>query len=374
MKVPLLDLCPQYNSLKDEILKEIAEVCDSQRFILGAKVEKLEEELKIYCQSAGCVGVTSGSDALLIALMVEQIKPGDEIITSPFTFFATVGAIVRAGAKPVFADIDPVTFNIDPVKVAEKITPKTRAIIPVHLFGQSADMDPIMELAAKHNLFVIEDACQAIGAEYKGRRVGSMGDYGAFSFFPSKNLGCFRDGGAVTCNSAERNNLLKIYRNHGQSGTYIHEYVGGNFRLDALQAAVLSIKLRALDSWSGGRQRNAAEYDELLKGLEAKGVIAAPKKAAYDVRHIYNQYVIRVMDGKRDALKAFLAEKEIGCAVYYPLSLHLQTCFKDLGGKAGDYPVCEKATSEVLALPIYPESTSAQRQYVADSIAEFFAK
>ena len=178
----------------------------------------------------------------------------------------------------------------------------------------------------------------------------------------------------MTCNSAERNNLLKIYRNHGQSGTYIHEYVGGNFRLDALQAAVLSIKLRALDSWSGGRQRNAAEYDELLKGLEAKGVIAAPKKAAYDVRHIYNQYVIRVMDGKRDALKAFLAEKEIGCAVYYPLSLHLQTCFKDLGGKAGDYPVCEKATSEVLALPIYPESTSAQRQYVADSIAEFFAK
>ncbi|MBR7140314.1 MAG: DegT/DnrJ/EryC1/StrS family aminotransferase [Lentisphaeria bacterium] len=374
MKVPLLDLCPQYNSLKDEILKEIAEVCDSQRFILGAKVEKLEEELKIYCQSAGCVGVTSGSDALLIALMVEQIKPGDEIITSPFTFFATVGAIVRAGAKPVFADIDPVTFNIDPVKVAEKITPKTRAIIPVHLFGQSADMDPIMELAAKHNLFVIEDGCQAIGAEYKGRRVGSIGDYGAFSFFPSKNLGCFGDGGAVTCNSAERNNLLKIYRNHGQSGTYIHEYVGGNFRLDALQAAVLSIKLRALDSWSGGRQRNAAEYDELLKGLEAKGVIAAPKKAAYDVRHIYNQYVIRVMDGKRDALKAFLAEKEIGCAVYYPLSLHLQTCFKDLGGKAGDYPVCEKATSEVLALPIYPESTSAQRQYVADSIAEFFAK
>ena len=374
MKVPLLDLCPQYNSLKDEILKEIAEVCDSQRFILGAKVEKLEEELKIYCQSAGCVGVTSGSDALLIALMVEQIKPGDEIITSPFTFFATVGAIVRAGAKPVFADIDPVTFNIDPVKVAEKITPKTRAIIPVHLFGQSADMDPIMELAAKHNLFVIEDGCQAIGAEYKGRRVGSIGDYGAFSFFPSKNLGCFGDGGAVTCNSAERNNLLKIYRNHGQSGTYIHEYVGGNFRLDALQAAVLSIKLRALDSWSGGRQRNAAEYDELLKGLEAKGVIAAPKKAAYDVRHIYNQYVIRVMDGKRDALKAFLAEKEIGCAVYYPLSLHLQTCFKDLGGKAGDYPVCEKATSEVLALAIYPESTSAQRQYVADSIAEFFAK
>ena len=374
MKVPLLDLCPQYNSLKDEILKEIAEVCESQRFILGAKVEKLEEELKTYCQSVGCVGVTSGSDALLIALMVEQIKPGDEIITSPFTFFATVGAIVRAGAKPVFADIDPVTFNLDPAKVAEKITPKTRAIIPVHLFGQAADMDPIMELAAKHNLFVIEDACQAIGAEYKGRRVGSIGDYGAFSFFPSKNLGCFGDGGAVSCNSEERNALLKIFRNHGQSGTYIHEYVGGNFRLDALQAAVLSIKLRDLDSWSKARQCNAAEYDELFKDLEAKGVIATPKKAAYDVRHIYNQYVIRVKDGKRDALKAFLAEKEIGCAVYYPLSLHLQTCFKDLGGKAGDFPLCEAATSEVLALPIYPESTSDQRQYVVDTIAEFFSK
>ncbi|MBR2373837.1 MAG: DegT/DnrJ/EryC1/StrS family aminotransferase [Lentisphaeria bacterium] len=374
MKVPLLDLCPQYNSMKDEILKEIAEVCESQRFILGAKVEKLEAELTSYCRSAGCVGVTSGSDALLIALMAENIKPGDEIITSPFTFFATVGAIVRAGAKPVFADIDPVTFNIDPAKVAEKITPKTRAIIPVHLFGQAADMDPIMDLAAKHNLFVIEDACQAIGAEYKGRRVGSIGDYGAFSFFPSKNLGCFGDGGAVSCNSAERTALLKVFRNHGQSGTYIHEYVGGNFRLDALQAAILSIKLRDLDSWSEARQRNAAEYDELFKDLEAKGVITAPKKAAYDVRHIYNQYVIRVKDGKRDALKAFLAEKEIGCAVYYPLSLHLQTCFKDLGGKAGDFPVCETATSEVLALPIYPESTSAQRQYVCDCITEFFAK
>ena len=374
MKVPLLDLCPQYNSLKEEILKEIAEVCDSQRFILGGKVENLEEELKAYCSSVGCVGVTSGSDALLIALMVEKIQPGDEIITSPFTFFATVGAIVRAGAKPVFADIDPVTFNIDPAKVAEKITPKTRGIIPVHLFGQAADMDPIMELAAKHNLFVIEDACQAIGAEYKGRRVGSMGDYGAFSFFPSKNLGCFGDGGAVTCNTEERNALLKVYRNHGQSGTYIHEYVGGNFRLDALQAAVLSIKLRELDSWSEARQRNAAEYDELFKDLAARGVIVPPAKASYDVRHIYNQYVIRVKNGKRDALKAFLAEKEIGCAVYYPLSLHLQACFKDLGGKPGDYPVCEEATAEVLALPIYPESTSEQRKYVCDCITEFFAK
>ena len=373
MKVPLLDLCPQYQSLKGEILEAITEVCESQRFILGAKVEKLEAELAAYCRAGACVGVTSGSDALLIALMAEQLKPGDEIITSPFTFFATVGAIVRAGAKPVFADIDPVTFNIDPARVAEKITPRTRGIIPVHLFGQAADMDPIMALAEKHGLFVIEDACQAIGAEYKGRRVGSIGDYGAFSFFPSKNLGCFGDGGAVTCRTEEKAQLLKIYRNHGQSKTYIHEYVGGNFRLDALQAAVLSVKLKALDSWSAARQRNAAEYAGLFKDLEARGVIVTPKCAPYDVRHIYNQYVIRVKGGKRDALKAYLAEKEVGCAIYYPLSLHLQNCFRDLGGKPGDFPVTEAATAEVLALPIYPESTAEQRQYVRDCIAGFFA-
>ena len=234
MNVPLLDLSSQYAPMKEEILAVVSEICDSQRFILGPKVEAFEKELAAYCTSGGAVGVTSGSDALLIALMAEKIKPGDEIITSPFTFFATVGAIVRAGATPVFADIDPVTFNIDPAKIAEKITPKTRAIIPVHLFGQAADMDPIVKIAKEHNLFIIEDACQAIGAEYKGKRVGSFAEYGAFSFFPSKNLGCFGDGGAVSCDTAEREALLKIYRNHGQSKTYIHEYVGGNFRLDAL--------------------------------------------------------------------------------------------------------------------------------------------
>ena len=373
MKVPLLDLCPQYNSLKDEILKEIAEVCDSQRFILGGKVEKLEEELKSYCNSVGCVGVTSGSDALLIALMVEQIKPGDEIITSPFTFFATVGAIVRAGAKPVFADIDPVTFNIDPVKTAEKITPKTRAIIPVHLFGQAADMDPIMELAAKHNLFVIEDACQAIGAEYKGRRVGSIGDYGAFSFFPSKNLGCFGDGGLVSVQCPERAKRLRMLRNHGQGGTYVHNMVGGNFRLDALQAAVLSVKLPYLDGWSAARQKNAAEYEKLFAAAGLEGKIVTPKAADYATRHIYNQYSILVKDGKRDALKAYLQEKSIGCAVYYPLCLHLQECFKDLGGKAGDCPVAEAISGEILAIPIYPESTTEMREYVVNTIKEFFA-
>ena len=374
MNVPLLDLTAQYTPMKEEILSVVSEICDSQRFILGPKVENLEKELAAYCQSGGAVGVTSGSDALLIALMVEKVKPGDEIITSPFTFFATVGAIVRAGATPVFADIDPVTFNIDPARIAEKITPKTRGIIPVHLFGQAADMDPIVKIAKEHNLFIIEDACQAIGAEYKGKRVGSFAEYGAFSFFPSKNLGCFGDGGAVSCDTKEREALLKIYRNHGQSNTYIHEYVGGNFRLDALQAAILSIKLRSLDSWSVGRQKNAAIYRKLFADADLSDFITLPQEAAYPVRHIYNQFCIRVADGKRDALKQFLLDNGVGCAVYYPLSLHLQECFKELGGKVGDYPECEKATGEVLALPIFGELEAAQLEYVVATIAKFYGK
>ena len=374
MNVPLLDLSSQYAPMKEEILAVVSEICDSQRFILGPKVEAFEKELAAYCTSGGAVGVTSGSDALLIALMAEKIKPGDEIITSPFTFFATVGAIVRAGATPVFADIDPVTFNIDPAKIAEKITPKTRAIIPVHLFGQAADMDPIVKIAKEHNLFIIEDACQAIGAEYKGKRVGSFAEYGAFSFFPSKNLGCFGDGGAVSCDTAEREALLKIYRNHGQSKTYIHEYVGGNFRLDALQAAILSIKLRSLDSWSEARQRNAAIYRKLFADANIGDLISLPQEAAYPVRHIYNQFCIRVAGGKRDALKQYLLDNGIGCAVYYPLSLHLQECFKELGGKVGDYPECEKATGEVLALPIFGELTADQLACVVDTIKAFAAK
>ena len=371
MQVPLLDLRAQYAPMKEEILAAVAEICDSQRFILGEKVEILEKELAAYCQSGAAVGVSSGSDALLIALMAEKIKPGDEVITSPFTFFATVGAIVRAGATPVFADIDPVTFNIDPAKIAEKITPKTRAIIPVHLFGQAADMDPIVAIAKEHNLFIIEDACQAIGAEYKGKRVGSFAEYGAFSFFPSKNLGCFGDGGAVSCDTEERAKLLKIFRNHGQSKQYIHEYVGGNFRIDALQSAILSIKLRSLDSWSEARQRNAATYRQLFAAKNIGDAIELPVEAAYPVRHIYNQFCIRVKGGKRDALRQFLLDNQVGCAIYYPLSLHLQECFKELGGKAGDYPVSEKATSEILALPIYGELAAEQLEYVVDTIAKF---
>lgn len=373
MPVPMLDLRPQYALLKEKMLAEISEICDSQHFILGPKVEKFETEAAAYCQSKYAVGVTSGSDALIIALMVEGIKAGDEVITTPFTFFATVGAIVRVGATPVFADIDPVTYNIDPEKIKAKITPRTKAIIPVHLFGQAADMDPIMDIAKEHNLIVIEDACQAIGAEYKGRRVGSIGDYGCFSFFPSKNLGCFGDGGMVTCNDPEKAKLLKFFRNHGQSNNYIHEYVGGNFRLDALQAAVLSIKLPYLDSWSEARQKNADEYHKMFTAAKLEGKIELPQTASYSVRHIYNQFCIRVMAGKRDALCAHLRSIGIGCAIYYPLSLHLQKCFENLGGKPGDYPVCEKTTQEILALPIYPESTTAQRQTVVDAIAQFLA-
>ena len=374
MQVPLLDLRAQYAPLKPAVMAAVEEICDSQRFILGPKVEAFEQEMAAYCRTAGAVGVSSGSDALIIALMAEGIGHGDEVITSPFTFFATVGAIVRVGATPIFADIDPVTFDIDPEAVASKITPRTKAIIPVHLFGQAADMDPIMALAEKHHLAVIEDACQAIGAEYRGRRVGSIGTYGAFSFFPSKNLGCFGDGGAVSCNDPERVKKLKIFRNHGQSSTYFHEYVGGNFRIDALQAAILSIKLKHLDSWSEARRNNAADYRKRFAAAGLDGIVMLPQEAPYPVRHIYNQFCIRVADGKRDALKAFLAEREVGCAIYYPLSLHLQPCFKSLGGKPGDYPVSEQITQEIMALPIYGETTAEQRQFVVDSIAAFFGK
>ncbi|MCQ2379958.1 MAG: DegT/DnrJ/EryC1/StrS family aminotransferase [Victivallaceae bacterium] len=374
MQVSLLDLRAQYATFKDKVLPIISDICDSQKFILGDKVSEFEAALAAYCTTAGAVGVTSGSDALIVALMAEGIGAGDEVITTPFTFFATVGAIVRVGARPVFADIDPVTFNIDPAEIAKKITPRTKAIIPVHLFGQAADMSPIMALAKENNLIVIEDGCQAIGAEYDGQRVGSFGDYGCFSFFPSKNLGCFGDGGAVTCKDAAKADLVKVFRNHGQSKTYIHEYVGGNFRLDALQAAILSVKLPLLDSWSEARQRNAAEYAEMFAaaGITEDDIILP--KAEANRRHIYNQYCIRVTGGRRDALKAFLQENKIGCAVYYPLSLHLQPCFANLGGKPGDFPVSEKTTGEIMALPIYGECPRDQREFVVGTIAKFLGK
>ncbi|UDQ99180.1 DegT/DnrJ/EryC1/StrS family aminotransferase [Lentisphaerota bacterium WC36G] len=374
MKVPLLDLKSQYQDIKEEVLAEVSELCDSQMFILGAKVEKLEEEIAEYCQTPGSVGVSSGSDALIIALMAENVGVGDEVITTPFTFFATAGAICRVGATPVFVDIDPKTFNINPELIEEKITNKTKAIMPVHLFGQPCDMNPIMEIANKYNLVVIEDACQAIGTEYKGRRVGSIGDYGAFSFFPSKNLGCFGDGGIVSVRDEEKIQRMKIFRNHGMDPKYYHKYIGGNFRIDALQAAILSIKLRHLDDWSAQRSVNAEEYNQLFANSKIADKITLPYKADYTTRHIYNQYSILVKNGKRDELKDYLWANGVGCDVYYPVPLHMQECFADLGYKVGDLPVSEQVAKEIISIPIYPETTTEQREIVVKTIEDFLLK
>lgn len=368
MQVPLLDLKGQFAALKAEIMQEMEELCDSQMFILGPKVAAFESEVAAYSGAVGACGVSSGSDALLIALMAEDIKAGDEVITTPFTFFATAGAISRVGATPVFVDIDPETFNIDASKIEAKITPRTKAVIPVHLFGQMAEMDPIMAVAKAHNLIVIEDAAQAIGSEYKGRRAGSIGDYGCFSFFPSKNLGGFGDGGMVTADSAERIEKLKVFRNHGMNPKYYHHFVGGNFRLDALQAAVLSIKLKHLDSWTAGRQKNADEYRRIFAASSIGDRVVLPAAAPGTTRHIYNQFSILVKGGRRDAVKAAMQAANIGCDIYYPVPLHMQECFAGLGCRKGDLPVSEAVADEILALPIYPESTTAMREYVVATI------
>ncbi|MEW5957973.1 MAG: DegT/DnrJ/EryC1/StrS family aminotransferase [Chloroflexota bacterium] len=387
ISVPLLDLKPQYAPIKDEILAAINRVCDSQYFIMGAEVQALEEELAAYCRTGYALGVSSGTDALLAALMAIDVKAGDEVITTPYTFFATAGSIARLGARAVFVDIDPKTYNMDPTQIEAKITPKTRAIIPVHLYGQCADLDPIMELAHRRHLYVIEDAAQAIGAEYKGRRAGSIGHIGCFSFFPSKNLGAFGDGGAVTTNDPGLHKQMSILRVHGGETKYTHQFVGGNFRLDALQAAVVRVKLKYLDNWTAGRQRNAAAYNRLFTGLGLAGErVTLPFESSetgqYALRqgaespfaghrHIYNQYVLR-FSNRRDELRAFLAERKIGCEIYYPIPLHLQKCFADWGYQSGDFPASEAAAGQTLAIPIYPELSAAQLKTVAQTIAEFF--
>lgn len=374
MQVPLLDLKAQYSTIKGEVEAAIAEVMESQHFILGPKVEQCEKAIAKYSNCEFAVGMTSGSDALLACLMVENIGPGDEVITTPYTFFATVGAISRLGATPVFVDIDPNTYNIDKNQIAAKITGKTRAIIPVHLYGQMADMDSIMSLAEEHKLVVIEDAAQAIGSEYKGRRAGSIGHYGCFSFFPSKNLGAAGDGGMIVTNDAERAERLRVLRAHGSKPKYHHKVVGGNFRLDALQAAIVSSKLPHLDSWTSGRQRNAKLYDQLfveagLAGADrGTSTVVLPKVLMS--RHIFNQYVIRT--SKRDQLQAFLQKQGIGTEVYYPVPMHIQECFAYLGFKTGDFPESEAAARETLALPIYPELSEAQIRYVVKCVREFF--
>ncbi len=369
MQVPMLDLKAQYATIRDEIVPAVMEVMESQYFILGPKVAELEGAVADYCNAAAGIGVSSGTDAILVALMAAAVKAGDEVITTPYTFFATAGCISRLGAVPVFVDIEPEGFNIDPSKIAEKVTDRTVAIMPVHLFGQCAEMDPILELAAERKLTVIEDAAQAIGSEYKGRRAGSMGDYGCFSFFPSKNLGAFGDGGMVTVSDSDLAERVRVLRAHGSEPKYYHKVVGGNFRLDALQAAVLSVKLKHLDDWSAARKRNAERYDELF----AKAGLTPEKVSTPTVlqnRHIYNQYVIRVE--RRDELQAHLKERNVGCAIYYPVPLHLQECFKTLGYSEGDMPESERAAGETIALPIYPELTTRQQQYVAETVAEFY--
>ncbi|HJT71975.1 MAG TPA: DegT/DnrJ/EryC1/StrS family aminotransferase [Terriglobales bacterium] len=368
MQVPLLDLKAQYATIKQEVEAAIAEVMASQHFILGPKVTACEAAIAKYSACAHAIGVSSGSDALLVCLMAENIGPGDEVITTPYTFFATAGAIARVGATPIFVDIDPSTYNLNPAQIAAKITSRTRAIIPVHLYGQMADMDAVMKVANERKLVVIEDAAQAIGAEYKGRRAGSIGHYGCFSFFPSKNLGAAGDGGMVVTTDAERAERVRVLRAHGSKPKYYHKFIGGNFRLDAIQAAVVSAKLPHLDGWTEGRQRNAKLYNRLFAeaGL-ANSAVGLP--AMLTDRHIFNQYVIRV--SRRNELQSYLQGKGVGTEVYYPVPMHLQECFSYLGHKPGAFPESEQAANETLALPVQPELTEAQLRYVVDCVREF---
>jgi dTDP-4-amino-4,6-dideoxygalactose transaminase len=364
MQVPLLNLKTQYASIKYEILTAVSEVLETQICIGGPKVAELEEKIAAASNCRYAVGVSSGTDAILNSLMSLGIGDGDEVITTPFTFFATVGCIARVGAKPVFVDIDPKTYNINPNLVKQAVTGATKAIVPVHLFGQMADMDPIMEIAGKNNLAVIEDAAQSITSTYKGKKAGSFGDMGCFSFFPSKNLGGAGDGGMIVTNNEQLYSRLKAMRNHGSNPKYYHQFVSGNFRLDAIQAAVLLVKLSHLDDWSEARRRNAAFYDEMF----ADTIIETPYINP-DCVSIYNQYMIRIPN--RDEVMALLRKENIGCEIYYPCPQHLQECFRNLGYKQGDFPETEKASKEVLAIPIYPELTSDMQNYVADKIMSF---
>jgi dTDP-4-amino-4,6-dideoxygalactose transaminase len=388
MNIPFLDLKAQYQSIQEEINQKILEVASSQKFILGSEVENLEMEIASYCETRFATGVSSGSDALIVSLMALDMGEGDAVITTPFTFFATAGAIARLKAKPIFCDIDKASCNMSPEKLEELLenqlkgyqSPKIKAIIPVHLYGQCADMTPIMNLASKHDLFVIEDAAQAIGAECPSpsgiKKACAMGDFGALSFFPSKNLGAFGDGGMVLTNDESLAQKIKVLRVHGSKVKYFYEILGGNFRLDALQAAILRVKLKYLESWQQKRIEKASYYDSAFKesGLGEESLVQIPESLYKDrgVKnyHVYHQYVIRAE--KRDRLKEFLQEKGVPTAIYYPLPLHLQKCFSYLGYKEGDFPVAEEAAREVLALPIYPELTSDKQDFIVSSIQSFY--
>ncbi len=367
MQIPLLDLKTQYASIKDEILAAVSEVLETQICIGGPKVAELEEKIAAISNCKYAVGISSGTDAILSSLMSLGIGNGDEVITTPFTFFATVGCIARTGAKPVFVDIDTKTFNIDPEFIESAVTEKTKAIMPVHLFGQMANMDPIMEIASKYNLAVIEDAAQAITSTYKDKKAGSIGTLGCFSFFPSKNLGAAGDGGMIVTSNEQLYGRLKAMRNHGSNPKYYHQFVGGNFRLDAIQAAVLLVKFSHLDDWSEARRRNAAFYNEKFEDT----IVETPYIHS-DCKSIYNQYVIRIP--KRDEAVARLRRENIGCEIYYPCPMHLQECFRNLGYKQGDFPETEKASKEVLAIPVYPELTRDMQNCVAEKIISFISQ
>lgn len=370
MRVPFFDLKAQYAVIKREIRRAMDEVCDNQQFILGPQVRRLEDEMARYCGTPHAVGVSSGTDALLLVLMALDIRPGDEVITTPYTFIATAGSIVRSGATPVFVDIDPIRFTIDPKRIVDRITERTRAILPVHLFGRCAELEPIRTLAAQHNLAVIEDAAQAIGAEDEyGRRAGSIGQVGCFSFYPTKNLGGFGDGGMVVTADPSLTSTLVSLRNHGASTKYLHSLLGGNFRLDELQAAVLGVKFPHLDRWIEQRIGNAKAYDALFRKMGLEHRIRLPDIPRNE-RHVFNQYVIRV--SRRDELSRFLTSRGIGHDIYYPVPLHLQVCFQYLGYKEGDMPASEQAAREALALPIYPELTQPMLEYVVDAIQTFY--
>jgi dTDP-4-amino-4,6-dideoxygalactose transaminase len=376
MKVPFFDLIPQFSSIEEEIKSALDEVFKTQQFILGSQVEALEQTIARYCQTRYAVGVASGSDALLLSLMTLGIGAGDEVILPPFTFFATAGVVSRIGAIPVFVDIDPESYNIDPSKIEEKITPKTKAIIPVHLYGQCADMDPLLHIAKTKQLFVIEDAAQALGAEYKphlnedGRRAGQMGDLGCFSFFPTKNLGAFGDAGIVVTDNPHWAENIRILRVHGSQPKYFHKWVGINSRLDTIQAAILLVKFKHLERWTAERQRKAVRYQWLFQDLLPSVPGLRLPTIQYENRHIFHQYVIRVP--RRDELRQFLMEEGIGTEVYYPVPLHLQECYSFLKHHQGDFPASEKAAGEVLALPIYPELTEDQQVAVVDRIKAFY--
>jgi len=368
--VPLCDLSGQYRKLEPEITAAVMRVLSSGQAILGPEVSSFEEEAAAYCGAPHGIGCGSGTDALLLALAALEIGPGDEVILPPFTFFATVGSIVRIGATPVFADIDPKTFNIDPVEVAAKITPRTKAIMPVHLYGQTAEMEPLWELAKKHDLTIIEDAAQAIGAEYRGQRTGTLGDISCFSFYPSKNLGTYGDAGLNTTSNPAWATRMKTLRVHGMEPKYYHKLLGWNARLDAIQAAILRVKLPHLEDWTVGRQEAADRYDSMIDERGLNWFMRKPYRAP-ERRHVFNQYVLRVANGQRDSLVAHLKATGIGCEIYYPLPLHMQECMAHLGLHEGDFPISEEAARSVIALPMFPEITAEQQDRVLSVCSAF---